>query len=193
MLGWKVSIAEQADAAMRHAGTTALQHDVARKITRLGAEAVAGPRSGAGIADEGKAGVHEEVSLRMLAELRRHAADHAQLVRHRGHVRKEVTHRHAALAMALVGPVRGLDSAVVVELRLFHLAWHRLARVFFEQRLRIKRVDVRHAAAHVAKDHAACLRRETLRPMRPRRLRLHQACQRRHSKTRGGTGENLAA
>ena len=197
MLGWKVSIAEQADAAMRNAGTAALQYDVARKISRLGAEAVAGPRSGAGIADEGKAAVHEEIALRMLAELRSHAADHAELVRHRGHVRKKVAHRQAGLAVALVGPVCGLDGAVVVELRLLHRTWHWLPSKLRQHRLVIEGIDMRHASTHVEENDAACLRCEFLRAMHKRhvceRLLLHEACKSGHAEAGGGAGEELAA
>ncbi len=150
MLRGQEAVAEQAHAAMRHGRVAALQHDVARQIARLGAEPVARPRARAGIAEERKARVHEEIPLRMLAELRRHGADDAQLIRDGAHVRKQIAHRQAALPIALEGPVRGLHDAVVVELRALHGHRQRLAGVFLQQRLRIKRVHMRHAAAHVA-------------------------------------------
>ena len=137
--------------------------------------------------------MHEKVSLRMLAELRRHAADHTDLIRDRRHVREQLAHWHAAMAMAMKRPVRRLHGAVVVKLRFLHLAGHRLARVFLQQRLWIERVDVRNSAAHVAKDHAAGLRGETLRPVHDRCLRLHQSRQRCHAKACGDAGKYLAA
>ena len=136
--------------------------------------------------------MHEEIALRMLAELRRHAANDADVVRERGHVRKEFAYRHTALAALMKRPMRRLHRAVVVELGLLHLDRHGLPGVFFQKRLRIKRIDVRDPAAHVAKDHAACLRRKTLRAT-DRRLRMQQTRQRGHAKAGGGIGEELAA
>ena len=140
--------AEEADAAMWSCCATALQHDVTRQITRFGAEAVARPRSGTGVAQERKPGVHEEVPLGMLAELRRHAADHADLGRDGCHVRKQLAHRHATLAVAMERPVRGLHGAVVVELRLLHLAGHRLAVPLLQLRLVSRKYVVKYGSHH---------------------------------------------
>ena len=147
---------------MRCGRATALQHDVTGQIARLGAEAVARPCTRAGEAEEGKAGVHEEVSLCMLAELRGHAADHAEVIRHAADLREEIAHFTSRLPVAFEVPMRRLNGAVVVELRLFHGSRHRLALELLEHRLVIERIDMRRPAAHVEKDDASCLRCEAL-------------------------------
>src|SRR5690349_566537 len=109
MLRRQKAAAKKTDAAMRSGCRTTLQHHIARQIPRLRAEAVTRPRTRAGITDKGKAGVHEEVSLRMLTELRGHAADHAEIVRQRRHVRKQIAHRQPGLTVAIEGPMRRLN------------------------------------------------------------------------------------
>ena len=194
MLCGQEAIAEQTHAAMRSGRAAALQHDVAGQITRLGAEAVARPRSRAGEAEEGKAGVHEEVPLRMLAELRGHAADHAEVIRHAADLWEEIAHLKARLPVAFEVPMRGLNGSVVVELRLLHRARHRLALELLEHRLVIERIDMRHPAAHVEEDDAACFGCKALGSTHECGLGffLHEASESGHAEAGGSAGEEVA-
>ena len=116
MLGGQEAVAEQSHTAVWSQCATALQHHITWDVARFGAEAITGPCSSAWVTEEGETSVHEKVPLRMLAELRGHAADDAEFVGHGGHVREELADRKVRLAVALKFPVRRLHYAVVVEL-----------------------------------------------------------------------------
>ena len=199
MNGWKEAVAEQTYATMRHGGIATLQHHIAGQITRLRSEAVSRPSARARIAEERQAGVHEEVALRMLAKLRGHGTDHAQLIRHIAHVGQHVTDGQAAFAVVLVGPMRRLHGAIVVELRPLHHAGHGLTGILFQQRLRIKGVHMRDATAHVAEDDVLRAGFE----FRGSRLLIggdasiglvaHQSGQSHHAEAVRGAGENVAS
>jgi hypothetical protein len=139
--------------------------------------------------------VHEEIPLRMLAELRGHAADHAEVIRYAADLREEIAHFKARLPVAFEVPVRGLDGAVVVELRFFDGSRHRLALELLEHGLVIEGIDVGHAAAHVEEDDAARFGSETLGTIHERSLGLlvHEACERGHAEAGGGAGEEVTA
>jgi hypothetical protein len=127
----------------------------------------------------------------MLAKLRRHAAHHAKLIRHAADLREEITHWQARLSVVLETPMRGLQGAVVVKLRLDRAARHGLARMLLQHWLRIKAVHMRHTAALVEKDHRARLRSEALRAMHQRccgsGFLLHEPCQGSHAKACGSS------
>ena len=114
--------------------------------------------------------MHEKVPLRMLAEFGRHAADHAQIIRHATDLREQIAYLESRLPVALEVPVRGLDRTIVIELRLLHVTRHGPAPELFEHRFVIKGIDMRHPATHVEKNHRSCLWRETLRTMHERGL-----------------------
>ena len=139
--------------------------------------------------------MHEEVPLCMLAELSCHAADEADVVDDAADLREEIAHFNARLPVAFEVPVRGLNGAVVVELRLLDGSRHRLALELLEHGLVIEGIDVGHAAAHVEEDDAACFGSETLGTIHERGLGffLHEACERGHAEAGGGAGEEVAA
>ena len=155
VLGGEEAVAEETDAAVRGFGAAALEDDVGGEVAGFGAEAVAGPGAGAGVSEKGETGVHEEVALSMLAEFGGHAADDADLVDDTGDVREEVADGDAGLAVAVEGPVGGLDSAVVVELGALNGDGHGFTGVFFEEGFGVEGIDVGDAAAHVAEDDGA--------------------------------------
>ena len=92
MLCRQEAVAEEAHATVGCGGTTALQHDVAGQVARLGAQPIARPRTRTRVAEEGEAGVHEEIALCMLAELGRHAPELAEFIHHAADLRKEIAH-----------------------------------------------------------------------------------------------------
>jgi hypothetical protein len=110
---------------------------------------------------------------------------------------KKVTHLDARLSVAFKIPVRRLNRPVVVELRFLHIPGHRLAFEFFEHWLVIKRIDMRHPAAHVEKDDAASFRREALRAIHQRcgstGLFLHQSRQSSETEPGGRACKKLTA
>ena len=127
----------------------AIEHHETRQVVGLRAEAVAHPRAHARAALHAEAGVQEKIRAVVLGELRGHRPHHAQLVRHRADVRKNVTDREAALAVTPERPRRLERGSNIVELCRVDLRSERFAVLAVEQRLGVERVDLRHAAVHV--------------------------------------------
>jgi hypothetical protein len=134
-----------------------------RQALILGAEAVDAPGSDARPGERRLAGVHEVLRELVHAVLGRHAADHAKLVDHAGHVRQEIAHLDPRLAVLgeleraaheLAGeaahPLGGLGRLGEVFLR--HLV-DRPVVVFDQLRLGVERVDLRGAAFGEDVDH----------------------------------------
>ena len=94
-----------------------------------------------------------------------HRPDHAQIVDTAGHVRKELADFCARLAMTGELPLRAFEKhfeGALPPLKLRHR--NRLAGIGDELRLGIPRLDVRHPATHVEKDHPLGPRREMRGP-----------------------------
>ncbi len=96
-----------------------------------------------------------------------HAADDGQIVHALRDVWKQITDRDARLPVLLELPGRPKDVAVVVELRIRHLHWQRLAVLGPQARLGVKGVHLRRAAIHVEEDHGLGLGRMVQAFVRP--------------------------
>ena len=168
MLRGQITAAEKSHAPVRHRRAARLQHDEAGQVLVLRSETVIHPRARARMAHERKPRVHRVIALRVLVHLRRHRANHRELIRARGEIRKQVGENQPALAVRFRLPRAGHEVAVVVEHRGPHRHGHRLAVTAFQFRLRIPRIHVRHAAAHVGEDDVLHARRK----MRPRRAAI---------------------
>ena len=170
----QITAAEHAHAAVRHRRTTALQHHEARQILILGAKPVARPRTCARMAGERKTRVHHVAALRVLVHLRGHRANHREVVREFRKLRKQFGDHGAALPARPRLPRTGHNISDVIEHGRFHRHRHGLPVTLLQLRLRIKRVEMRHAAAHVGEDDVLGARLE----MRP----THHPCRCRRAK-----------
>ena len=182
-------VAEAGDTAVGHAGVAAFQDDVSRQFVALAAQPVDGPGAGAREPEKRKTGVHEEVALGMLAELRRHRPDDGEFVGVLRHLGKQVADLGSAFAPWPKRPLRRHEQAVVVELRAFDRSGQRLSGVRHERRLWIERIDVRNAAAHEQEDHPlrACFQGLA----RGDGLPAENACKSRHAKPGRRPGKKL--
>ncbi len=181
-------------------------HHERRQVLILSPQAVADPRAHAGPGKSERAGVHAQRGFVMIGMVRRHRADHAQVVDHAADVGKEVAHLDARLAVRLELPLRCLEIELVrtalplpvVDSQLFAMIGKQLG-------LGIERVDVRYAAGHVQENDILGFGRKmgllgSQRIERSRRrgvFRSRQitknACQRDRAKASRGLAQHLAA
>ena len=119
-----------------------------------------------------------------------HGIDHADVIDNLAKMRKEIAHRHPALSVGAEVPVRP-NQVAIKGTRLVQPATgrHRLAVIFDQLRLVIKRVDMRHAAGRIQKDDSIgpwrkvrLLRRQRITQARLR-VFSHQSGQRNGSKS----------
>ena len=196
MLCGKETVAEQSHATVRDGGAAALQHHEARQVLVHRAEPVIHPRAGAGITHDGKSGVEKIIRLCVFVHLRGHRTDHRKVVRARFRdLGKHGADRDAAFAILLELKRAGENLAVVVELSPLHLHRHRLPGQLFQHWLGIKRINVRNAAGHVAKDHVLGARLEIGLGLaqRAEQILRHQSSQRQHAEARRTALEHFAA
>ena len=144
---------------MRGNGVAAFEDDVAGQVFVGAAEAVADPGAGAGMSEEGEAGVYGEVPLGVFVDGAGHGADDGEVVGAMAQVGEEAADVEAALAMLLEFEGAGEDFAVVVELGAFDFDGHGLTGFFFEAWFGVEGVNVRDAAGHVAEDDVFGFRR----------------------------------
>ena len=161
------SVAHHGDSAVRDAAA-ASDHE-ARQVPILAAQPVGDPRPHARKSRERQAAVDVVVALGVLHELGGHGADHAQFIGDLAYAREQVADRDPALAARLERPRAREDRAVLVEHGPLGLERHRLTGLLREARLGIERVDMRHAARHVAEDDVSDLGLE-MRALRPQLL-----------------------
>ena len=94
------------------------QHDEARQILRLGAQAVEHPRAHARPARDDRAGVHERVRRIVIDLLGPHRADDADVVGDAADVREELADLLAGLAELLEAVLRAeADQRLALQLR----------------------------------------------------------------------------
>ena len=110
----------------------------------------------------------------MIAVIRIHRSDHAEVVDHRRHTREDLADLDPALPV--LPEFEWRSHQVARRAVRFDLGpGQRLAVVLGQHRLRIERIDVRHAAIQEQKDDALRFRREmrSLGRKRARRGALH--------------------
>ena len=108
----------------------------------------------------------------MLGKWRCHRANERQVIGAGRDMRKEPTDIHPTLAVFSKAPVRTVDCPDIVKLGRLHLQAEGLAVLLVKARLRIKAINLRHAAIHIKKDDALglCLKMRIPGSKRPLRL-----------------------
>jgi hypothetical protein len=129
--------------------------------------------------EEREAGVHEIIALGVFGKLGRHRPDDGQIIGARADLREEIADWNSALTVIAKLPRAGQQISVVVELRALDRPRQRFAGVLIEARLGIERIDLRHAAGHVAENDVfrARPKRRNARPERIQRRRSDQSAQ----------------
>ena len=129
--------------------------DEGREVVILRAQPIADPRTDARAGETERARVHAERGFVVVRVVGFHRADHAQVVHAARDMREERTDLRAAFPVAREVKLRALEEHLVVPFApLVFVDGSRLPRVGKELRLRVPRIHMRHAAAHVEKDHA---------------------------------------
>ena len=144
-------------------------HHEARQVRVLGPQAVAQPRSQAGLADEHAAGIHLQAPRSVRRRVRVHRPNHANVIRMFRRVRKQTADRQPALAMRPKRKRRLHQipdrPPVRPDLRLSGV---RRPMKSLQRRLRIKRVNLARPTIH--KQKHAMLRPPKMRSLRSQRM-----------------------
>ena len=197
---WQKTVAVDADPAQRRTATR--QDHVSRQVCVLTPQSVVHPRSGAGIPRLRKSRVDEVVSLSMLVGDAGHRTNDREVIGTLCDVWKEIAHGQPTLTVVFELPRAGHDVAVGVEHCRLDRDGHRLAVVELQTRLRVERIDMRHASRHEAKDDALRARRQgaawvkrgsVFRGEQAWPMRRQQSGQRRQTKANGAASEHVAA
>ena len=158
-------------------------HDERRQVAIERAQPVAHPRADARPSESERARVNSQRRLVMIRVIRFHRANDAKIIDALGDMRKQRADFRAAFAVRRELPLRPLEEHVEVPFAALKLVdWNGLAGIGKELRLRVPRVDVRHAAAHVEKDDALCLGRK-MRRLRCQRIGRSRWCSSRRPAT----------
>ena len=128
------------------------QRDEAGEVVILLPHAPGQPGAEAGAHLPHVAGVHQHQRHLVVGKLDMHRTDDGELVGVAGKVRKEIADRDAALAVPGEGE-RGGEGHAGLALGLEVVIGERLAAAGLELRLRVERVDLRHAAVQKHVDH----------------------------------------
>ena len=189
-------------AAPQHGATTrttwtALQHDKARQVIALAAEAVGHPRAHARTAEKAAAGVHVHLCRRMIEEIRLAGGDEADVIDDRRRVRQVITHPRTGLPVLLETDLRPQQVAAMAAVHEskalpFGVALRNgLPIELCEQRLVFESLQLRRPTRHEEKNDVLRLRGKMRLLWCERRIARHKRSKRHGADSNTATAEKV--